>query len=192
MDRAHGGLGLRADRAHGAKIVRTLKGAGRAPHQVHIEVLGIKAYPLFQEWVADVPVEYFIYIFFFYTGTDGVKILRLFAGVQNGDILRQTGIDGQRQSLHGYAGIAVKIRAVSEGVHPCVRAAAADHTKALARDFEDRVLQGLGHRHVVFLHLPAVVAAAVIAQAEGNVFHSAYRLSTNMTARNTAPRARAI
>ena len=172
--------------------MRALKSTGRALHQIHVQMLGIKAHAFFQEGIANVPVEYFIYIFFFYTGTDGVKILRFLAGIEYGDILRQAGVERQRQSFHGYARLTVKIRAVPEGVDTRIRAPAADHTKPLAANLEDGVLQRFGHGYVILLYLPAMIAAAVIAQTEGNIFHSAYLLSTNMAARNTIPSARAI
>ena len=155
-------------------------------------MLGIEADSLFKKRIAHGPVEYFIYIFFFYTGTDGVKILRRLAGVQNGNILRQAGIERKGQSLHGYAGPAVKIRAVAQGVDACVRASASDDAQPLPADPEDGILYGLGYGDVIFLHLPSMVAAAVIAQAEGNIFHSPNLLSAIISARKANPRARAI
>ena len=132
---------------------------------------------------------YFIYIFLFYTRADRVEALVDLDRIRHGDIVRQTGIDRERHTLHGDVRLGMEVRAVAQGVHSRVSSAAADHLRARAEHLFQRFLNGLRDAYFVFLNLPAVVAAPVIAQAQSNIFHSQSPnfFKTIIPARKAAP-----
>ena len=160
-----------------------LKGFGRRLHQLHVQMLGVKAHPLFPKGVPDITIVYFIDIFFFYTGADGVEILGCLRCGHHSDVPRQAGVDGQGQPVQGDAAVAFEIGAVAQGVYAGVSAAAANQLYRVAADLFQGFLHGLTDGDVVFLHLPAVVAAAVVFQSQGDISHNPNFLSTMIPAR---------
>ena len=92
-------------------------------------------------------------------------------GALRRDISGQAGIDRERQPLKRDAAVGAEIRAVAQGVYPGVRPPAAHDPHRVAADLGERLFQRLRHAYLVFLQLPAVIAAAVIAQAQGDISH---------------------
>ena len=169
--------------------MRSLESRGGAAELLHIEPLRIEADAVFKERIADIAIVYFIYIFLFYTRADRVEILVDLDRVRHGDIVRQAGVDRERHALHGDVRLGMEVCAVAQRVDACVSSAAADDLRARAEHLFQRFLDGLRDAYFVFLDLPAVVAAPVIAQAQSNIFHnySPNFFKTIIPARNAAP-----
>ena len=169
--------------------MRALKGCGGAAELLHIEPLRIEADAVFKERIADIAIVYFIYIFLFYTRADRVEALFDLDCVRHGDIVRQAGIDRERHALHGDVRLGMEVCAVAQRVDSRISSAAADDLRARANHLFQRFLNGLRDAYFVFLDLPAVIAAPVIAQAQSNVFHSHSPnfFKTIIPARNAAP-----
>ena len=89
IDGANGGLGLRAERAHGRKIMRALKGLGSPLHQLDIKARRVKAGSLFQERISDIAVIDFIDVLLFYAGGNGVELVRNLDGIEHRNVVRQ-------------------------------------------------------------------------------------------------------
>ena len=70
------------------------------------------------------------------------------------------------------AGMELSVLKFAQSVYPGVRPAAAGELHRVAADLAERPLERFGDAHVVFLHLPAVVFAAVVAQPYRDVPHS--------------------
>ena len=169
--------------------MRALKGCGSTAELLHVEPLRIEADSVFKERIADIAIVYFIYIFFFYTRADRVEALFDLDRVRHSDIVRQAGIDRKRHALHWNVRFGMEVCAVAQRVHSRVRPAAADDLRARAEHLSQRFLDGLRDAYFVFLDLPAVVAAPVIAQAQSNIFHNYIPnfFKTIIPARNAAP-----
>ena len=85
-----------------------------------------------------------------------------FLRVQNADIGRQMGIQGDGELVRRHTGLRIEVRHLGTGVDAGVRAAAALKAAALAGDLEDGLFDLLLHGDTVGLSLPAHVVCAVI------------------------------
>ena len=152
--------------------MRALEGGAGGGQALKVERRGIEAHAALQKRVAYAGVHYFVDVFLLYTAADGVEALRHVHGAQHGDVAGQAAVHRQGQALRGDGALRFEIRAVAQSVHPGVRPAAAGELHRVAADLAERPLKRFGDAHVVFLHLPAVVFAAVVAQPYRDVPHS--------------------
>ena len=84
----------------------------------------------------------------------------------------------------------MEVCAVAQRVHSRVSSAAADEpSSASPQHLFQRFLDSLRDAYFIFLDLPAMVEAPVIAQAQSNIFHSQSPnfFKTIIPARNAAP-----
>ena len=148
-----------------------LEHPGGTIHHRFIQLLGVEIGAVHVERVLDAGVIDTVGVLLFDTGADGVEIVRHLKGGLDGDILRDMGIDGKGQAIQRNAGIGAEIGHVMLGVDTGVGAAAAGQLHRMAADHAETALQRLGHGDLRFLHLPAVVGAAVIHQCQGDIAH---------------------
>ncbi len=73
-----------------------------------------------------------------------------------------------------------------------IGAPASGHMDALPDDERDGFLHGLLHRDLVGLPLPAVIGRAVVAEAKGDISHTAYLVRTMAPARMSTHSASAM
>ena len=185
VDGAHGGAGLGAHRADGGKVVGAHKLRGRLGHDLLVQQPGVKPHPVDEKWVPDAGVVDFIGVLLFEAGADGVKAAGHHRGLEHRDIVGQAGIHRQGEPLHGDAGGGAEVGHIYLGVHPRVGAARPGDLDGMAYHRGQGLFQGLRHGDGVFLHLPAVVGGAGVAQPESDVaFHVT---APNAPARRSAP-----
>ena len=115
-------------------IVRTVVGRRRRLHTPYVQRRGVEAHALLQEGVADARVHYPVDVLFFYAAQYGVEVIRGLCGAEHGDVVRQTRVHRERDSLHGYAAVGAEIGAVVERVYARVRAPAAGDLHRVAAD----------------------------------------------------------
>ena len=101
-----------------------------------------------------------------------VKLKRYFAAVGHSDIVRQNAVHRALPLLGRKRRFGAHIAAIHIGVDAGIRARTAYDIVADSADTLGGILKGLLNRIRIFLHLPAVIIRAVIAQGKEQILQS--------------------
>ena len=171
--------------------MRAFKGLRRGAHLRNVEPGRIEAHALIEKRIGNAAVQDLIDIFLLDARADGIEALIHLTGVRHGNIAGETGVERERDLLDRDCTVGAEVRAVAQGVHARVRAAAARYMDACTEYFCNGVLHGLLHRGETGLPLPAVIGGAVVSETECNVSQMPYLVRMIDPARISAQKARA-
>ena len=101
-----------------------------------------------------------------------MKLKRYFAAVGHSDIVRQNSVHRALPLLGRKRRFGAHIAAIHIGVDAGIRARTAYDIVADSADTLGGILKGLLNRIRIFLHLPAVIIRAVIAQGKEQILQS--------------------
>ena len=88
------------------------------------------------------------------------------------DVSGQVRVEGVWNAVHRNSRVRAEICYVDLRVNARVRPAAAGNMHLVAHDHGSGFLERLADRDIIFLHLPAVIGRAEVAERQGNVSHS--------------------
>ena len=137
---------------------------GRLGHDRFVQVLGVEPGPIHKEGVAQPGVVNLVGVLLFLAGTDGVEAVGHLGGLDDHNVVGQTGVHRQRELVQRDAAGGAEVGHIGLGVDPGVGASCAGTLHRVAHRGRQGLLQRLRYRDGVLLHLPPVVGRAVVHQ----------------------------
>jgi hypothetical protein len=165
-------VGARASEA--AKIVFADEQFGSGPHFGHVEFHGEMPGALVQQRIHGGMVPDEVTVLLADGVKTGVKVFRGAHGGEDADVVRQEGVEREREAGDGHLEFRrgdLDVGDHAEGMHTGIRAAGTVDTFHAGKHFAERGLDFFLHANAACLHLPTLIGGAVVGDDEFEFQH---------------------